>query len=655
MSQKINKEHKFIKDWKSVYSNLLKKSYPQFSKKEIDVFLNKIIDENMKVPTGIVDNNYVHKSIRVDLLTLIDWVYDKKLICAGHAVFFKNRHEAVNPAAMMLETFLSNRKAIKGRLKFLDPDSYEYAVCDRDQGIEKNSANSWYGAGGAPTSNFYNPYTAVSTTASGQSLISTTMTVIENFMGNNVKFIDLEDCMFYINNIISEKHNMKSDFLDNVDHDAVLDYLKGRFFDFKPEYEYPIFKILINLSQDDLNRIYYKNNIYKFNGLRKIRILLTKVLLDTDSFLDPNIDSKKNKLSEDAKQGIELLWKYYKEFVFYNYFSYNRIGRLRYDPRKSIVTVDTDSNMVDLGIWIDWLKKNVVSVNPFLNNLNEKQVLYNMVNIACYSISELYKEHLAKYCKTVNIPDDIAWRINIKNEFLFERMILTFKKKRYMSKTLLREGAEFVKVDTKGLDFMKSSCNASAQKFFEKLAKEKVLECKDISIPDVIKEVQNFEKYVRSTLYEGKKEFLIPCKVKELEAYADPLSEMGIRAVLAWNTCYPNQDIQLPDIVDIVKVKMNTEEDIEDLKYKEPEIYNNIMEGIFNNENPKIRKKGIYVIAIPRNVDSIPEWLLPYINYDDVVNGNISKFHPILASLNTVLIQTESKPGKTYMSNIIDI
>ena len=36
--------------------------------------------------------------------------------------------------------------------------------------------------------------------------------------------------MFYINNIISEKHNMKSDFLDNVDHDAVLDYLKGRFF-----------------------------------------------------------------------------------------------------------------------------------------------------------------------------------------------------------------------------------------------------------------------------------------------------------------------------------------------------------------------------------------------------------------------------------------
>ena len=40
--------------------------------------------------------------------------------------------------------------------------------------------------------------------------------------------------------------------------------------------------------------------------------------------------------------------------------------------------------------------------------------------------------------------------------------------------------------------------------------------------------------------------------------------------------------------------------------------------------------------------------------YDEIVNNNISKFHPILKSLNTVLIQTESKAGKTFMSNIID-
>ena len=86
----VDKKHRFIKKWKKTYKNILKLAYPEISKKEIDVFLDKIIDDNIEVPEGIVDNNYVHKSIKVDLLTLIDWIHNKQLICGGHGVFFKN-------------------------------------------------------------------------------------------------------------------------------------------------------------------------------------------------------------------------------------------------------------------------------------------------------------------------------------------------------------------------------------------------------------------------------------------------------------------------------------------------------------------------------------------------------------------------------------
>ena len=78
------------------------------------------------------------------------------------------------------------------------------------------------------------------------------------------------------------------------------------------------------------------------------------------------------------------------------------------------------------------------------------------------------------------------------------------------------------------------------------------------------------------------------------------------------------------------------------------------MNGIFRNPDENIRKKGIGILAIPRNVDRIPEWVIPYINYNDVVNGNITKFHPILKSLGIEIISTESKAGKSYFSNIID-
>ena len=121
-----------------------------------------------------------------------------------------------------------------------------------------------------------------------------------------------------------------------------------------------------------------ENNIYEFNKVRKIKLLLTDILLETESFLDPDINSKNNTLTKEAKCNIELLWKYYREFVFYNYFSFNRIGRLRYDYRKAIVTVDTDSNMVDLGLWIDWLKNNIINLNPVLSGRDDKKMIYNI-------------------------------------------------------------------------------------------------------------------------------------------------------------------------------------------------------------------------------------------------------------------------------------
>jgi hypothetical protein len=132
------------------------------------------------------------------------------------------------------------------------------------------------------------------------------------------------------------------------------------------------------------------------------------------------------------------------------------------------------------------------------------------------------------------------------------------------------------------------------------------------------------------------------------------------------------------------------EEDMEDLKYKYPEIYNKIINYIFNDEtgmfvtkswdngidyvNPKkkkwyddipnkyktkfkklgpqawnefvdkelesgdtdkmkgtmiYKKKGLQVLAIPSNA-TIPEWALPYIDYSTMINNIIAPFEPVL-------------------------
>lgn len=155
--------------------------------------------------------------------------------------------------------------------------------------------------------------------------------------------------------------------------------------------------------------------------------------------------------------------------------------------------------------------------------------------------------------------------------------------------------------------------------------------------------------------------------------------------------------IEFPSKVSLIKLNIFKESDIYDLKYKEPHIYNTIIEKIFNDEtgvfvnkkainmgyvNPKDKEwykhipkkyrtkykklgasewnkyidelseeysnnptgdnpldfidtseskvRGMQIIAIPKSVEKIPEWLDEYIDYNTMVNNILAPFNPIL-------------------------
>ena len=118
-----------------------------------------------------------------------------------------------------------------------------------------------------------------------------------------------------------------------------------------------------------------------------------------------------------------------------------------------------------------------------------------------------------------------------------------------------------------------------------------------------------------------------------------------------WNAAYPDNPIELPDNVQIVKVKMLKESDIEDLKETEPEIWENLHRKIYNNPNPGIAKKGISVIAIPEVIHEIPKWVIPYVDVETITEDNTRSFFPVLSSIAFDILNTRSD-SKTY-SNMI--
>lgn len=641
--------HSFIKKWKKKQISILTSMYPNLDKEHLSDFLNNIIEERIVNPSAVIHNNYIHKQIKVDLLSLIDWFENNKPIAGGFGVFYKNQHQVINPAAIMLNNFLTLRKKYKAKLKEYKEDTYEYATFDRLQLTEKINANSYYGASGAPTSNFFNIYTATSVTAAGQSLISTTEQAFEMFLSNSVKFINLDECFLFLENIRKEKKHLDGKFLPNISVEKLIKRLSSNFYEWKDDYYVPLFNYLMNQHQSVINRMYFKNNIYEFSFLPKIRNKLYKTIVKIEEFKDPN------KIPEYAKDELDDLWNYYKEFVFYNHFTFGRINRLKNDVRKTVVLVDTDSNMLNLNPWMQFLYKYIISSSEKLMKRDPDQLRFIGINTMCYILTNMIAEVLNKYTKTANIPKEYRDRINMKNEYLFSRLILSPKKKRYISSIRLREGKEIYpeKIDIKGHDFAKSSTREETMKYFLNLVKERLLYVKDINISEILRDLEKFEKIIYESLKNGEKSFLIPKSVKELEAYKDPFKEQGVRAVIAWNAIYPDMLIQLPDKVDIVKVKMRDEEEIKELEKTNPEIYKKIVKNIFNSSHKKIADKGIEVLAIPRNIEKVPEWVLPFIDFDTIVNDNISRFYSVLESLGIETIKTGG--NKKCFSNIINI
>jgi len=138
----MSKSGKFLTDWRKHYVSIFSRMYPQINEKELSNFIDGIGLERVNSPKGQLHNNYNHKSIDIDLITLVDWFHKTKPIAAGFGMFFKNQNQELNPAAIMLDNFLTLRKSYKAKLKDLPKKSYEYATFDRLQGTEKVNANS---------------------------------------------------------------------------------------------------------------------------------------------------------------------------------------------------------------------------------------------------------------------------------------------------------------------------------------------------------------------------------------------------------------------------------------------------------------------------------------------------------------------------------
>lgn len=729
MKGHVKSDSLFVSKYIKRMTKLMCKTNPDWDEKDVKKIIQKMIVDQMENPRVVLDNNYTGESRDTTLLSTIDWALERKPIIAGNGTFYKNQHEAVNPCTVMLDEFADNRKAYKKEMfkigEVLGFEAPEYSDADRRQNNEKINMNSWYGASGAKSSAFYSKWSGPATTLTAQSVISTAETMFEGFLADNYLFINMTELLEWIYTVLKEDAYV-DDFVELKTVGDVAERLLPKIINKENNDEEILMLFLESLTDVELTKIYYKNNMIEFiRDHDYIQELIIDIFESVENleYVDKKDDNWSDKIpaeylsdfsGKDAKAWNKFVDKQYfmdpndppktvKEtlivlssllmrYCYSRYLSVDRIYRLKNFTRGVVTVIDTDSNFLSLDTLINFIYRDVVKGETFGRDKEHNDFI--IVNTITYVITDTIADMFMYYGECANIPEEYRERFNMKNEFFNTLLVIGKTKKRYISKQKLREGNLLVpsKADIKGFDFKKATTSEYAEEVFMKLIKSHILNSDNIELKEMVIGLKKFREEIKQSIMNGERKFLPNGSAKELAAYKNPATNQSVRAALAWNLIYPENQIEFPSKISLVKMNIFTPEDMADLEKTNPEIYNTIMDKIFNDKTgmfvteesdpgidyvtgkskdwekkiPKkyrakykklgykawnefvdtvfeneekyekeihgsiiYKKKGLQVLGIPSNA-SIPEWALPYIDYSTMINNIIAPFMPVL-------------------------
>ena len=639
-----------------------------------------------------IDNNYTKTQTTSTLLEMANWINEREPICTAYGVMFKKHNlKKPNPLTELVRSFMEGRDIDKAKMfEYLEAHDYVNAAkYNLMQLLDKRDANSIYGCLGNAACVLYNLYVAASITAQGRSVISTATMFFESFLANNVKFASLEEVLHFIDCVKSERKNRK--FNDSVILDFPIsvdmcfakiiktcgDWRKGRI-KWVPDMEDAkiIYRVLKNSSQEDINRIFYKNNLYAFidnsviiNAIRYILKLLK------EPYLSPN------RVPEEIQVELDALQDLMREYIYYPHMYIDRIDRCDNMIKDVCVISDTDSTIVSFDAFYHYVLDRVYmddisilnmeldtrteetydvprmerrydfftdeviekesNIKPFIL-IPQNNLRFSIINIIAYISGNLCNEYVELYTK-----HNHSWNperkclLYLKNEFLFSRALLTPNKKNYATNQELKEGVileQDIKhsLDIKGLPINKSTLNDSAKAALQKILYEDILVTDHIDPALIIEKIAILEKDIEESLRSGEKKYFKPLSIKAYSSYEDPMRIQGIKASLVWNKVRDPQleaiDLDARNTIGVVKVQIDPS-NIDRIRDKYPDVYDRFVElfmdqtffkpGISEDCSPK--KKEITTLAIPIDVDT-PEWVSEFIDYKTIVNDNIGNF-----------------------------
>lgn len=671
----------FIRKYKDTTKRMLSMYFRDLKDQDLENIVNYSISKRFINEPVSIYNSY--KNIQVDqtLLELTDYIISREPIVTMDGVLFKKHADAPNPLVNVVLKFLAKRSQDKDMMFTFPKGSELFERFNLLQLLDKRDGNAVYGVLGLITSFFYDIHVGPTVTAQGRALVSAAALQFEMFLANNVKFNNLDEVITFIDHVVSERPERKYNdmlildrFISPNECFAKIICTCGYFWIPNDEECEIIYRIIVNLSQEDINRLYYKNNLYEFMYNITANNMLIEILNTlTVPFVAPG------KVPNEIKPILEEFTSLLMEYVYYHWQIPDRISRMNTMIKSVLLISDTDSTIISVDAWyryclekvkgmdfkmlhvstpvhmidpnefdeavtqpvkfidneldFDFYNDKIIERERYLNPIDifsQDNLRYSIINIISYVLDRIINDYMIRFTKeTHSYAPDKPCKIIMKNEYLMKRILLLMVKKNYADILELQEGhkvSENAELSITGIQSIKKSVTPKkTREALTRILYEDILKAPEIDQMKVVRHLAVLERQIKDAIYDGDKSYYKPAKVQAISNYKDPMRQQSIKSMTAWNGIKNNDligfNLDESNYIDIAKVIIN-KNTAEYIKDEYPDIYNNII-GFLNTN--QFYKGNIDSIAIPKSIE-VPKWLLPFIDLKEVVNNNISGF-----------------------------
>lgn len=661
--------------YKREMMDALKLTFPGLTEMDLKEAINYSIMKHGNDSPAVLDNNYTKAKENTTLFAVTDYIIQREPIITVSGVMFRKHGYCPNPFVMLIQEFLKQRGLYKDTMFKYPKGSENFEKYNILQLSEKVSGNAMYGVSGNHTSIFYNLYVAQSITMQGRSCIASAIMLFEATMANNVKFSSLNEVITFINNVRREpvinypdEIIIDKDKYVNVEECFFKIIYSSGFYWIPTEKEMTlIWDILNKCTQHELNKLFYKNNLFWFVDNSVVMNKIVNILSTLDvPFIDPN------KPPKCIKEQMDELYDMIYEWVYYDKQYMDRIDRTENMYRCVSMLTDTDSCFISFDGWYryildktfnipmaikeieideksgnvdkawdisydyDFYKDEIIESQEIIRpDVISPQVGFrcSIINILASIMGRLAIDYMGKYSDNSNstICHDGSRRKSffiLKNEFQLKRALITDGKKNYCAYQERQESNIIPKekaLSITGMPIKKVGVPDSTKVRLQKILLEQILDNPgELSQVEIIKQLAVLEKQIIQAIHDGSKEYFKPERIKAKEAYDNPMRESGIKASVVFNYLKSDSDepidLSTRNSILIIKVDIN-KNNVEDIKEQYPEIYSKIIELMKTKEFAK----GITGIAILDD-KPVPEWVKGYIDYTTIVNDNLHTF-----------------------------